>query len=160
MTKRQMIDKIVSMNQTAEPGFLSRFEEQELNEYLNHLQTARTPRLMGEPGRFDQYFENCPAIAFVPPVELAFGSPEEDDVQPLQAPAEEPALPEADEPTETNQTEADIEPVEFDMETYADETPDYDAEEAEPAEPELVAAAVSDEPSFAETDVEAETWLF
>jgi hypothetical protein len=62
MTKRQLIDEIVSMNQSARPGFLARFDDTDLDEYLQHLRLARTPRLAGDPHRYDRYFNNCPAI--------------------------------------------------------------------------------------------------
>ncbi len=37
MTKRQLIDEIIHINQSAEPGFLSEFDDVELAEYLRHL---------------------------------------------------------------------------------------------------------------------------
>lgn len=64
MTKRQLIDEIVTMNRSADPGFLARFDDSDLNEYLAHLQWTQTPRLAGDPHRYDMYFENCPTIAF------------------------------------------------------------------------------------------------
>jgi hypothetical protein len=60
MTKRQLIDEIVGINRSAEPGFLARFDDDDLTEYLDHLRVVETPRLSGEPGRYDRYFENCP----------------------------------------------------------------------------------------------------
>jgi hypothetical protein len=44
MTKRQLIDEIMEMNRSAEPDFLSRFEQKDLEEYYVHLQDAYTPR--------------------------------------------------------------------------------------------------------------------
>lgn len=44
MTKRQLIDQILSLNETAEPGFLAQFQDRELDEYLAHLTRARMPR--------------------------------------------------------------------------------------------------------------------
>jgi len=58
MTKRQLIDEIMGINRSAEPEFLARFSDEELNEYLEHLQVLRTPRLSGDPHRYDAYFEN------------------------------------------------------------------------------------------------------
>ena len=58
MTKRQLIDEIVSMNQTADPEFLSQFKDQELDNYLEHLRFARKPRLSGDRHRYDKYFES------------------------------------------------------------------------------------------------------
>jgi len=62
MTKRQLIDEIVSMNQSAKPGFLAAFDDSDLDEYLEHLRLAQTPRLAGDPHRYDHYFDDCPAI--------------------------------------------------------------------------------------------------
>jgi hypothetical protein len=40
MTKRQMIDKIMELNPTAEPEFLAQFDDPDLREYLGKLQKA------------------------------------------------------------------------------------------------------------------------
>ena len=66
MTKRQLIDEIVTLNQTAEPAFLAKFDPGELDEYLRHLRLARTPRMRRGMGRYRKYFDNCPQIAFKP----------------------------------------------------------------------------------------------
>jgi|GEM_PF-342981 len=66
MNKRQTIDEILKINLSAEPAFLARFEEGQLDEYLTHLQVLRQPRLSGERNRFERYFADCPAIEFVP----------------------------------------------------------------------------------------------
>jgi len=63
MTKRQLIDEIVSINHSAQPSFLAAFNDQELNEYLDHLKVLRTPRLASRPGQFDKYFKGCPTIS-------------------------------------------------------------------------------------------------
>ena len=44
MTKRQLIDQILSLNVSADPGFLAEFQDRELDEYLAHLTRARMPR--------------------------------------------------------------------------------------------------------------------
>lgn len=44
MTKRQLIDQILSLNQTAEPAFLAQFQDRDLDEYLAHLAVVKTPR--------------------------------------------------------------------------------------------------------------------
>ena len=44
MTKRQLIDQILSLNQSAEAEFLSKFRDDELDSYLRHLTAARMPR--------------------------------------------------------------------------------------------------------------------
>ena len=66
MTKRQIIDEIMSINRSAQPDFLARFSDQNLRDYLEHLRVVRTPRLSGDPRRYDAYFENCPKISFRP----------------------------------------------------------------------------------------------
>jgi hypothetical protein len=62
MTKRQLIDEILCLNHTAQPDFLARFDDGELTEYLDHLQTARIPRLSGSAGRYERYFRKVPTI--------------------------------------------------------------------------------------------------
>ncbi len=49
MTKRQLIDQILSLNETADPGFLAEFQDRDLDEYLTHLTKAKMPRGRG-PG--------------------------------------------------------------------------------------------------------------
>ena len=63
MTKRQLIDEIATINRSAKPSFLAKFDDIELDEYLQHLRLARTPQLSGDPHRFDHYFDACPTIA-------------------------------------------------------------------------------------------------
>ena len=67
MTKRQLVDEIVSINQSAKPGFLAKFDDVELDEYLQHLLLAQSPRLTGDPHRYDHYFAGCPAVAAAAP---------------------------------------------------------------------------------------------
>lgn len=45
MTKRQLIDEIREFNPTAQPGFLSQFQEDALRQYLEHLREARAKRV-------------------------------------------------------------------------------------------------------------------
>ncbi len=61
MTKRQIIDEILRLNATAEPGFLARFDEEELDRYRRHLGRTHKPRLTGNPERYDRYFRPIPA---------------------------------------------------------------------------------------------------
>ena len=44
MTKRQLIDEIVSLNHSAEPAFLARFQDAELDQYLGRLRVIGLPR--------------------------------------------------------------------------------------------------------------------
>jgi hypothetical protein len=62
MTKRELIDKIISINPSASATFLARFDDVELDEYLAHLRVLETPRLSGHPERYEKYFRNCPTI--------------------------------------------------------------------------------------------------
>src|SRR4051794_41033072 len=45
MNKRQLIDGIRQLNQTAQPEFLLQFDEEALDQYLKHLQNAQEKRL-------------------------------------------------------------------------------------------------------------------
>ncbi len=64
MTKRQLIDEILERNTTADVGFLARFDDTELDEYLSHLRRLQTPRLTGDASRYEKYFQfNVPATA-------------------------------------------------------------------------------------------------
>jgi hypothetical protein len=45
MNKRQLIDGIRELNQTAQPDFLAQFDEDALKQYLEHLKTAMEKRL-------------------------------------------------------------------------------------------------------------------
>ena len=74
MTKRQLIEEIVSINRTAEPGFLAQFNDADLDEYLRHLELTRTRRVWSDPNRYAGYFRGCPTIsaAATPSVEPAY----------------------------------------------------------------------------------------
>jgi hypothetical protein len=54
MTKRQLIDEILSLNRTAQPGFLAQFSEIQLREYLGALRRA---------ARREQYVYQSAAVA-------------------------------------------------------------------------------------------------
>jgi len=62
MTKRQLIDQIIGINRSAQPAFLAHFSDEELSDYLTHLNSTERPRMHGDPARFRKYFENCPVI--------------------------------------------------------------------------------------------------
>jgi len=67
MTKRQLIDEIITRNRSAQPSFLARFDTEDLQDYLDHLCVTTQPRLRGDPSRYDKYFQVSPAPT-VPPV--------------------------------------------------------------------------------------------
>jgi len=58
MTKRQLIDEIITANQTAEPSFLAQFDDSDLREYLRHLRWAKLPRLTGNVRQYEKYFKS------------------------------------------------------------------------------------------------------
>ena len=87
MTKRQLIDEIIARNHSAQPGFLARFDANDLQDYLDHLCMTAEPRLQGDPHRYDKYFQDIPAVAVAEPpvaVEAAAVSEmlEDDDTPP------------------------------------------------------------------------------
>jgi hypothetical protein len=62
MTKRQLIDEILERNSTADPGFLARFDDEDLDDYLTNLRRLQAPRLSGNAERYEKYFVfNTPA---------------------------------------------------------------------------------------------------
>ena len=63
MTKRQLIDEIITRNRSAQPSFLARFDAQDLQDYLDHLCVTTQPRLRGDPNRYDKYFQVSPIAA-------------------------------------------------------------------------------------------------
>lgn len=89
MTKRQIIDEILTLNRSAKPEFLAGFEDTDLDQYLRHLRVARTPRLSGDPHRYDKYFEDLPTIGRAGP---AVAVVESDDV-PAETPEDAAAEP-------------------------------------------------------------------
>ncbi|MFP4139755.1 MAG: hypothetical protein ACLFVY_04265 [Phycisphaerae bacterium] len=54
MTKRQMIDEIITMNTSADPGFLAEFDSDDLSAYMNKLRRAIYEENAG-PARKRQY---------------------------------------------------------------------------------------------------------
>ena len=83
MTKRQLIDQIITVNRSAEPGFLARFDDEDLRDYLDHLLVALEPRLTGETHRYEKYFRvptTATATAVLDTPEQENESPHEDGV--------------------------------------------------------------------------------
>ncbi|MBN1554975.1 MAG: hypothetical protein JXA11_09530 [Phycisphaerae bacterium] len=67
MTKRQLIDEILVRNTSADPEFLSRFDDEELDDYLVNLRRLQAPRLTGDASRYEKYFAfNTPAKPVAP----------------------------------------------------------------------------------------------
>lgn len=173
MTKRQLIDRVMEANETAKPEFLAKFGEVELNEYLNHLQVLQTPRLSGEPDRYDRYFENCPSISV--PMTHVPAAPFVDDYdtemgycEPArQEPTENQVHEETREVAFANSVERQFADVAEVAEESSDEfTDDFTEEYVEEfdennAEPVAVGAGVADDASsFADNTEESESWLF
>jgi len=65
MTKRELIDGILQFNRTADPEFLSRFDNIELAEYLDHLEQAERSALARtrNPWAHDFAYESVPEYA-------------------------------------------------------------------------------------------------
>lgn len=126
MTKRQLIDEIVTINQSATPGFLARFEDVDLDEYLQHLRLSRTPRLSGDPHRYDHYFNNCPKIRL--PGELdeadvqSESYEEHDEMEEDEATVDEPAEVEGetvdDQPKTGEQLDLNLSPSAYFEQSY------------------------------------------
>ena len=84
MTKRQLIDQIITVNRSAQPGFLARFDDEDLRDYLDHLMAVRQPRLAGETHRYEKYF-TAPQAATATAVLEAPEQEDQDDLRPDDA---------------------------------------------------------------------------
>jgi hypothetical protein len=164
MTKRQLIDEILTLNQTAEPAFLARFEDAELSQYLQHLQVLQTPRLSGNAKRYEKYFVGMSRPAATPPADFGLDSSpvstEADAVEraallakepPPEAPAEEvinllPADETEESPTSAVQiAEAEIPSASIaESRTAGDETTDVEAADSEAGDAEAITATIAD----------------
>jgi hypothetical protein len=158
MTKRQLIDEILAVNRSAEPAFLAQFGDQQLEEYLQHLRTALSPRPLEA--------RQCPGRPAEPAVGAARAAvmPEPAAVAPtatLQAepPAERWAAPAGARhpatplPHAPASTEADRPPA-----PAATERPDRS--DAQPAGETNTPPDESNRPPFATSDEEMPAWLF
>lgn len=65
MTKRQLIDEIITINPTAQPGFLAGFRDADLGEYLAHLNVVKAPLLTGDAARYRKYFAKSAPVAAI-----------------------------------------------------------------------------------------------
>jgi len=161
MTKRQLIDRVMELNETATPEFLAKFGGTELSDYFNHLLVLQTPRLSGDPSRYDRYFDNCPSISVpfkqMPAEHLVVDYPEMDFSEPVCQ--QEPVAEEVHEAVEAVEEEAFAESVE---DQFTEEfTEEIEEIEKKPAEPVAVGVGAADDASsFAESTEETESWLF
>ncbi len=149
MTKRQLIDEIIGINQTAEPQFLARFNDDELTQYLDHLRSAELPRLSGDPCRFDRYFENCPVAGTRPTLWRTRGA----------AAAEEGAA----DPADAEEGGPDGGAQQTEVPLYASPDAEQAGPDGEPEPANVVAASVPEgsnaQPVAAEQE-ESESWLY
>jgi len=117
MTKRQLIDEIVTINHSAHPGFLARFDDGELNAYLQHLKTTQDPRLTGDPHRYDHYFVGVPTVPTTSPSLAALKWPYEIG---LTTEGESSSQEDPDEPPEM--LDLNVSPDAFFKESYEADT--------------------------------------
>jgi len=107
MSKRQLIDEIRSVNRTALPEFLSRFDEVDLHDYLQHLIRSQAPRMQGRSVREGRYVSagtattsvatrTAMAVAVVAPPPVAAATASGPTATPPRTPAwrDEAELPE------------------------------------------------------------------
>lgn len=57
MTKRELIDRILRINRSADPGFLAQFNNGELAEYLDHLEVSERSAAIRGPSPWVGTFE-------------------------------------------------------------------------------------------------------
>ena len=167
MTKRQLIDQIITVNRSARPGFLAAFDDHDLRDYLDHLHAARQPRLTGQSRQYARYFAAAPAGATA----LA-EPPEDDDLPPAPrwsagesdladpGPAWDDEAPGEDDPagdaTFVYEHESPPPPAEA---TYDDEAAGEQGDE-DPLEDVAIAATEYAEAPLDSTDEDMESWLF
>ena len=186
MTKRQLIDQIITINRSAEPGFLARFDDEDLRDYLDHLLVVLEPRLTGETHRYEEYFRVPAATAAATAV---LDTPEQEDESSQEAgvwsaegaddadaaagetdalvpsfiydqqhspPVLAPQTPQDDEEEQPRDEQPDQD-EEDDNHPARDEVEYEDVLEDEPVP---VPAGQYAEASFSETDEDMESWLF
>jgi hypothetical protein len=168
MTKRELIDQILTENHTAEPAFLAQFSDEQLRDYLLHLKQAKQPRPTGNPSRFDRYFRNCPAVATAPAPSR--WKTEGDSLQPSPKAAPGPSAASASPPV----AKQDILPSYVDGDTVLPQ--EADALEAmqltsqersglhapiidDPADPDEPTGRNTSVAPFANKDADQESWL-
>ena len=187
MTKRQLIDQIVTVNQTAEPGFLADFKDEDLQEYLDHLRVVDQPRLTGETYRYEKYFlmqkTMQKAVQTVPAMQTMAAESAGATATALADPPAD-ARASADDGGLWSSSEADVEPADESPEVPAYESPrarvsdggfvyetpymppsvsqapDGFDDEAPSFDEEPVAVGQYADSSATESDEDMESWLF
>lgn len=135
MTKRQLIEDILTLNRTAEPAFLARFDDSDLHQYLDHLRVARAPRLSGDTSRYAKYFASSDPNAATPPTPVA-------QAEPWQEADRGPGDPDVSTPVDAAERAALLDdPSPADLLDNAGPTDEYESSDA------------ADEADFAEADL-------
>ena len=180
MTKRQLIDQIMTVNRSARPGFLARFDDDALGDYLDHLLAAQQPRLIEQTNRYERYFRAPAATAVLEtPEERPPGdedeSPDEDGLWSTDKVGETDEAPAQSEATlpptafiydrqhapsvsarQTHQDDEEQQIGDQDDETVVADEIEHD----DMLDEETVGVAEYADSSFDETDEDMETWLF
>ena len=164
MTKRQLIDHIIDTNPSAEPGFLSQFEQGDLLDYLRKLNCMTAPRLSGGTGHWRQPNAQPAVNAEVMVMASPCPAPHQgreyetlhlsrslvDMVDPFQEP-----VPEPDQTVEADQVEIGVyEPVaarDYPDDLDLNANVDVPVPEVEPAQEMVLVGGPNDE---------QESWLF
>ena len=157
MTKRQLIDRITTINVSAHPSFLASFDEDDLQAYLEHLHVLQQPRLSGGPGRFEKYFAPAPRPQFI------YDTPTDADKAEILC-HDEPLS--ADHEGEETGTDTGRFDVANELDSYQSPRPDARSEDdgsspERPLAPVMAGAREADKSqSHASADDESDTWLF
>lgn len=141
MTKRQLIDRITTINVSAHPSFLASFGEDDLQAYLEHLRVLQQPRLPVDRGRF----ESCLTPASKP--QFVYDAPQDADTDKAAAPAR------CDEHLSADELDS-YQPPQLDVRSE-----DYSSSPERPLAPVMAGARQGDESSATAAD-DSDTWLF
>lgn len=83
MTKRQLIDQIITVNRSAPAAFLARFDDEDLRAYLDHLGILDQPRMTGDAARYAKYFVP-PAPSKAAPATAPLDEPDDDELDDVE----------------------------------------------------------------------------
>jgi len=86
MTKRQLIDEILTMNRSASPSFLAEFGDHDLSEYLANLLAVCGPQPHDDPWWPERHLHRRPSVS--PAAANRGDSTFRRAAQPTQAPAD------------------------------------------------------------------------